>query len=155
MLKLQYFGHLMWKANSMEKTLMLGKAEGNRRGGRQRTRWSDSITNSMDMNLGKLWDTVENRGVCVLQLMGSQSGTRPSNGKESACNAGDLGSIPGLGRSPGEGKGYPLQFSGLENSMDCGVAKNQTWLSYFHFHFTFPQTGLSHTCSLCFNFSRY
>ena len=40
-------------------------------------------------------------------------------GKESACNAGDLGSIPGLGRSPGEGKGYPLQFSGLENFMDC------------------------------------
>ena len=52
-----------------------------------------------------------------------------SAGKESACNAGDLGSIPGLGRSPGEGKGYPFQYSGLENSMDCrvhGVAKSQT-----------------------------
>ena len=52
-----------------------------------------------------------------------------SAGKESACNAGDLGSIPVLGRSPGEGKGYPLQDSGLENSMDCivhGVAKSQT-----------------------------
>ena len=49
-----------------------------------------------------------------------------SAGKESTCNAGDLGSIPGLGRSPGEGKGYPLQYCGLENSMDCivhGVAK--------------------------------
>ena len=44
-----------------------------------------------------------------------------SAGKESACDAGDLGSIPGLGRSPGEGKGYPLQYSGLENSMDCIV----------------------------------
>ena len=44
-----------------------------------------------------------------------------SAGKESACNAGDLGSIPGLGRSPGEGKDYPLQYSGLENSMDCIV----------------------------------
>ena len=44
-----------------------------------------------------------------------------SVGKESACNSGDLGSIPGLGRSPGEGKGYPLQYSGLENSMDCIV----------------------------------
>ena len=44
-----------------------------------------------------------------------------STGKESACNAGDLGSIPGLGRSPGEGKDYPLQYSGLENSMDCIV----------------------------------
>ena len=42
-----------------------------------------------------------------------------SAGKESSCNAGDLGAIPGLGRSPGEGKGYPLQYSGLENSMDC------------------------------------
>ena len=57
-----------------------------------------------------------------------------SAGKESACNVGDLGSIPGLGRSPGEGKGYPLQCSGLENSMDCvvpGVAKIRTRLSDF------------------------
>ena len=57
-------------------------------------------------------------------------------GKESACNAGDLGSIPGLGRCPGEGKGFPLQYSGLGNSMDCivhGVAKSQTRLSDFHF----------------------
>ena len=61
-----------------------------------------------------------------------------SAGKESACNAGDLGSIPGLGRSPGEGKCYPIWYSGLENSMDCivhGVAKSQTRLSNFHFHF--------------------
>ena len=59
-----------------------------------------------------------------------------SAGEESACSAGDLGSIPGLGRSPGEGKGYPLQHSGLENSMDCtvyGVVKSQTRLSNFHF----------------------
>ena len=59
-------------------------------------------------------------------------------GKESACNAGDLGSIPGLGRSPGEWKGYPLQYPGLENSMDCivhGIAKSRKRLSYFHFHF--------------------
>jgi len=61
-----------------------------------------------------------------------------SAGKEPACNAGDLGSIPGFGRSPGEGKGYPLQYSGLENSLDCtvhGVTKSWTWLSNFHFHF--------------------
>ena len=59
-----------------------------------------------------------------------------SAGKESACNAGDLGSIPGFRRSPGEGKGHPLQYSGLENSMDCivhEVAKSQTPLSDFHF----------------------
>ena len=63
-----------------------------------------------------------------------------SAGKESSCSVGDLGSIPGLGRSSGEGKGYPLQYSGLENSMDCivhGVAESDTteWLSlHFHFH---------------------
>ena len=58
-----------------------------------------------------------------------------SVGKESACNAGDPGSIPGLGRSPGEGKGYPLQYSGLASSMDCivhGVAKSRTRLRDFH-----------------------
>ena len=59
-----------------------------------------------------------------------------SDGRESACNAGDLGSIPRLGRSPGEGKGYPLQYSGLENSTDFivhGVTKSRTRLSDFHF----------------------
>ena len=59
-----------------------------------------------------------------------------SGGKESAYSSGDLGSIPGLRRSPGEGNGYPLQYSGLENSMDCivcGVAKSRIWLSNFHF----------------------
>ena len=60
-----------------------------------------------------------------------------STGKEPACNEGDLGLIPGLGRSPGEGNGYSLQYSGLENSMDCivhGVTKSRTGLSDFHFH---------------------
>ena len=60
-----------------------------------------------------------------------------SAGTESACNVGDLGLIPGLGRSPGEGKGYPPQYSGLENSMDYvvhGVTKSRTRLSDFHFH---------------------
>ena len=62
-----------------------------------------------------------------------------SAGKESACNSGDLGLVPGLGRSPGEGKGYPLHFSGLENSMGCighGVTKSRTRLSDFHLTFT-------------------
>ena len=69
-----------------------------------------------------------------------------SAGKESACNVGDLGLIPGLGRPPGEGKGYPLQYSGLENLMDCivhGVAKNQTQLS--DFTFTESRNRLTHT----------
>ena len=59
-------------------------------------------------------------------------------GKESACNGGDPSLIPGLGRCPGEGKDYPLQYSGLQNSTDCivhGVTKSQTQLSGFHFHF--------------------
>ena len=70
-----------------------------------------------------------------------------SVGKESACNAGDPGSIPGLGRSLGEGKGYPLQYSGLENSMDGivrGVTKSEIRLSDFHFFFSLSLTkGLS------------
>jgi len=62
MLKLQYFGHLMQRTNSLEKTLLLGKTEGKRRSGQQRMRWLDSISNSMDMNLSRPQEIVKDRG---------------------------------------------------------------------------------------------
>ena len=126
-LKLQYFGHLMQRTNSLEKTLMLGKIEGGRTRGQQRMRWLNGITDMMDMSLrssGSWWWTGK-LACCspwgsklldptVSKLIPLKGLPRWHSSKESACQAGDLDSIPGSRKSPGEGNGYLLQYSCLE-----------------------------------------
>ena len=86
------------------------------------------LANSHPHNIGQQWCFV------ISLLLGFPGG---SAGNESAFSAGDLGLIPGLGGSPGEGKGYPLQYSGLENSMDCTVHEvTNSWTRLGNFHFT-------------------
>ena len=166
-LKFQYFGHLMRRTDSFEKTLMLGKIEGRRRRGWQRMRWLDGITNSMDTNLGKLWELVMDREAGVLQSMGSQKVRRDwatelnrddlrvqhvKSRKERVRNSRGRVSMRGsLGKTLGcpkrDGKAYLLGFGWAEERSEqwdwCWpvytfVLSNA--LSPLQFHFIFTTT---------------
>ena len=144
-LKLQYFGHLMWRVDFIGKDSDAGRDWGQEEKGMtedemagwhhqldgRESEWTPGVGDGQGgLACCDSWghresDTTE-------QLNWTEGFPGSSHGKESTHSAGDPGSIPGLERSPGEGKGYTLQCSGLENYMDCivpGVAKNGTWLS--------------------------
>ena len=170
-LKFQYFGHLMWRADSLEKTLMLVKIEGRRRRRRQRMRWLDGITDSWAwvwVNSGSWWWTVRPGVLQSMELqraghdwatelnwieLNSSFWSYPgsSAGKESTCNAGDPGLISGLGRSPGEGIGYPLQYSWA--SLVAWMVKNspamwETWVPYLGWEDLLEDSRATHSTIL-------
>ena len=128
-LKLQYFGHLMWKANSLERTLMLGKIEGKRRRGRQRMRWLDGISDSMDMNLSKLWEVVEDRGAWLQSMGVAKNETRPGDWTTIITKSRVRLSLRNCGSLASPRKGSPWKYSDWLISLHICIAEPQLVLS--------------------------
>ena len=126
-LKLQYFGHLMWRTESLEKTLMLGEIEGRRRRGQQRVRWLDGITDSMDTSLSKLWELLIDREAWHAALHGvTKSQTRLSNWTEQRNEAGIIISLIFRWRNSGRESSGPL--GNLAGNREWEIQTQTRWL---------------------------